>query len=247
METTIKTNTNRVGNFTSSNIAELMTYSRDGQGLGKPAQAYIAEKRMERRLQRSLTDESSARPIAWGNLLEQYAFDQLGMEYTLASQTTLRHQAIEYWTGSPDGWKDDVVMDIKCPMTLKSFCQLVDPIYNGLEGMAAMNAIRETHKDGDKYFWQLVSNAILTGSTKAELIIFCPYQSELEIIRDLATNYNGDREFRYFWIANATDDELPYLNDGGYYENVNVISFDVSDEDKQALTDRVVECGKMLI
>jgi hypothetical protein len=233
----------RVGNFTSSEIVALTKLAKDGKSFGAPALTYIAECNMERRLGRSLTDEVNARPLVWGKFLEAIVFELLGLEYSLISKDTIVHPTIPYWSGSPDGMKDeDTVSDIKCPITLKSFCQLVDPIYQGLRGIDAMNAVRENHKDGEKYYWQLVSNSILTGAQYAELIVYVPYKSELATIRSMAEG-NGNAYF--IWAS--SDDELPYLPDVGYYRNVNTIRFEVPQEDKILLTAKVIEAGKMLI
>lgn len=261
----------RTGNFTSSEIVALTTTgSREmteqefmdhkkqfpksrkktiESWPGKPALTYIEETKMERRLGRSLTDEVNARPLIWGKLIESRVFDLLGLEYVLTSQETTQHPTIPYWVGSKDGIKHDegkTVMDIKAPLTLKSFCQLVDPLYNGLTGMDAMNIIRDNHKDGDKYYWQLVSNSIIEETQFAELIVYVPYFSELPEIRHMAGNVSGDQMGKHYWIAMAQDDELPFLLDGGYYKNLNVIRFEVPEADKALLTDCVKKAGEML-
>lgn len=239
-------NEERIGNFTSSNISALLSDGKTKGTFGKPFYTYVAEKNMERRLGRSLNDISTAKPLVWGKLLENRCFDLLGMEYRLMSQDTIQHKEIDFWSGSPDGVKlnPKTVIDIKCPMTLKSFCQFVDCIDIG-EGKTIEN-IREHHPDGEKYYWQLVSNAILTDASVAELIIYLPYKSELQAIREYCeeTDMNPNK---IAWIAFAEDDDLPYLIDGGYYKNIYTFSFDVPESDKKLLTDRVIEAGKLLI
>jgi len=269
----------RVGNFTSSEIFALLTMgSREMTEKEKvkhkllfpdskkkniecwPGQAaltYIEECNMERRLGRSLTDESNARPLSWGKLLEPQVFDLLGLEYSLTSKDTIIHPKIPYWAGSPDGHTDNTVVDMKCPISLKSFCQLVDPLYNGLAGMDAMNAIRngyidkkgvehKKHNDGEKYYWQLVSNACLLNKKFAELIVYMPYQSELAAIKYLAQLVPADQLSKYYWVAMAGPDDLPYLIEGGYYKNVNIIRFEVPKADKKLLMQRVKQGGKRL-
>jgi len=234
----------RIGAFTSSEIVALTTKDKSGKGFGKPALTYIEECNMERRLGRSLTDEVNARPLTWGKLIEGRVFDLLGLEYTLTSTDTIVHPTIPYWAGSPDGGKyqPKTVIDIKCPITLKSFCQLVDA---GAKG--GIEQIREDHKDGDKYYWQLVCNAILTGSDRAELIVYMPYRSELADIRHLAASVDATQMGKHYWIAMAMDDELPFLLDGGYYKNLNVFGFDIPEADKRFLTECVLRAGEMLI
>jgi hypothetical protein len=56
---------------------------------------------------------------------------------------------------------------------------------------------------------------------------------------------NGDSAG--FWLSMAKDDELPYLQDDGYYKNINIIRFEVPEADKLLLTKRVLEAGKYLI
>jgi len=272
------TNINRCGNATSSEIValtttgsrdmteeELQEYKKENpkgrkktieSGFGEPAFTYIEEINMERLLGRSLEDEKKANAMKWGNLLEPWVFDGLGPEYTYSSDQTVLHPVIPGWAGSPDGTIEEAiraVYDMKCPFTLKSFCQLVQPIYDGLKGIDAMNAIRngytdsrglfhKKHKDGEKYYWQLVSNAILKDTPDAALIVSMPYESELADIKQMVDG-NPDAYF----IAMAGPDELPFLKDGGYYMNRNIIRFEIPKEDKDFLTSRVLEAGKYLI
>lgn len=243
-------NISRCGNFTSSAIAALMSVSKDKKSFGAPAMTYIAEKNMERRLQRSLSTESNAKPLTWGKLIEKHAFDQMGMEYILSSTETDVHQTIPYWAGSKDAIKHDsgkTVVDIKSPMTLKSFCQLVDPLYNGLEGMEAMKAAMDSHKEAETYYWQIVSNAIINNCRFGELIIYMPYHSELQEIRERAAGVEPEKLSAHYWISMSMDDDLPYIKNGGYYKNLNIIRFEIPQEDKDALTENVLKAGKMLI
>lgn len=242
----------RVGNFTSSEIAALMSEGKAAGTLGKPAKTYITECNWERKLGRSITNESNARALTWGKLCEKYILERLlGIEYRPCSQETIDHPTIPCWKGSPDTEKETdegkTVADAKAPMTLTSFCQLVEPLYQGLNGQAAIDQVRNDHKDGDKYYYQLISNAILTGSKYAELIVFCPYFSELNEIRALAQQMDGPDLYKYYWIANAANEELPWIPDGGFYRNLNVIKWTVSEEDKAALTNRVLLASSLLI
>jgi len=243
-------NKHRCGNFTSSEIVALTSEGKEKGTFGKPAITYIEETNMERRLGRSLTDETNAKPLTWGKLNEGRVFDLLGLEYILSSEETKLHPEHSFWAGSKDGIKLDeclTVIDIKCPITLKSFCQLVQPLYDGLSGMDAMNKIRESHKDGEKYYWQLVSNSILDNTRYAELIVYMPYESELPEIKMLAQDVKSDMLSKHYWIAMANDGELPFLKDGGYYKNINIIRFEVPKEDKDFLTEKVSAAGRMLI
>jgi len=247
----ITENKNRIGNFTSSQIFVLMSEGKTKGTFGKPALTYIEECNMERKLGRSLETESNARPLVWGRVMESYCFNLLGTEYKLSSQETVTHPEVSYWSGSSDGNKFDegrTVFDIKMPITLKSFCQLVEPLYKvpALTGLEAMNYIRENHKEGEKYYWQLVSNAILKNSKYAELIVCVPYLSELEAIREVVRNFDGNQN-PLAWIVFAENNELPYLNNNGFYKSLNIIRFEVPEIDKIILTTKVKEAGKFLI
>lgn len=234
--------TPRVGNFTSSEIVRLMSNGKAKGSFGVPYYSYIEEKKMERRLGRSLSDDIFSRPTSWGDLCEGRVFDLLADGYKFCSKVTLVHPTINCWVGTPDATNLETVVDVKCPKTLKSFCILVDAWKNN-----GITGIRDKHDDGDKFYWQLVSNAILTKSKYGELVVYAPYQSELSAIRELASNFDGDKQTRFLWIASAFDDELPFVKDGGYYKNLNVMRFEIPLADKMALHSRVEEAAKELI
>ena len=243
---TIQQNQTRVGNFNSSEIVALTKQNKAKTGFGVPAMTFIEECNFERRLGRSITDEVTARPLSWGKLCETYVQGMLlGEEYIHSSQETDTHPTIPYWVGSCDGIKNDegkTVTDIKCPMTLKSFCQLVQPLYDGLEGTDCISQIRDTHKDGEKYYWQLVSNGIINSCKWAELQVFMPYESELASLKYLA---EGKDEL--YWLSMAKENELPFIKEGGYYKNLNTIRFEIPQEDIDFLTNCVLKAGELLV
>jgi hypothetical protein len=235
----------RNGNFTSSEIFRLMKPGRGKGTYSVDVQTYIDECNRERRLRRSIEVQTDARPLSWGKCVERRAFNVLGLEYTLCSDKTIQHPAIPYWVGSPDATTEVIVSDLKCPLTLTSFCQMVDPYYeNGklVHEALTIEAVRANHRDGDKFFWQIVSNGILTGKHKGQLIVYVPYLDELEEIRTIT---DGNPE--YYWIWSATNEKLPYLIRDTHYKNINVIEFDILQSDIDALTNRVLECGEQLI
>lgn len=250
------TNIERIGNATSSEIVALTTSGTKAGSFGDPFYTYIEEINMERLLGRSIDDEKNAKPMVWGKVLEPYVFDKLGPEYTFSSNITKLHPTVSGWAGSDDGTIEGAkrgVYDFKCPFTLKSFCQLVQPLYDGLTGMAAMNAIRfgytdprglkhKKHKDGEKFYWQLVSNSCIQDVPDAELIVYVPYESEIPEIKAMV---DGNPAAYFIWSAGTN--ELPFLKDNGYYKNLNKIRFEVPQEDKDFLTTRVLEASKYFI
>lgn len=220
----------RKGSFSSSGIFALCSKGRAKNSIGTPFYTYVEEKLFERLLNRPLNKEHSARPTSWGNLVEEYAFDKLGLEYSLVSKKRYAHKDFpEYWTGMPDLITDDLVGDIKCPYTIKSFCKLVKSMKLGVD------ELKKNHPD---YYWQLVSNAILCDRDKAMLVVYVPYLEDLEEIRELARDYVNDSN-EYAFINWALDEELPYILKDGYYSDINSIEFEVPQEDKDFLTSRV--------
>lgn len=228
----------RNGTFSSSGISALVSRSRGVltmENIGKPFTTYVEEKVMERDLNRSLTGENNSRPTAWGTLVERVAFNKLGMNYRLVSKTRYYHKDYKsYWSGMPDLLAEEVVGDIKCPWTLKSFCQLVESMNKGWE------SLKETHPD---YYWQLVSNAILCNKGKALLIVYVPYFTDLpEIRREASDNLDP----RFAFINWATDDELPFLIEGAKYNDINAMEFTVPQADIDFLTGRVAMGVKII-
>lgn len=213
--------TYRIGNFTSSQIYRLM-------GAPKPRKTYIDECNFARKLGRSLNADRSARATSWGKLCERRAFDILPLEYQLTSLDTITHPEYSCWAGSPDGVSETAVYDIKCPYTLKSFCELNE-----------IKTAEQLRDEYPEYYFQLISNAILTGKDKAELIVYCPYKSELDAIRTLCNDMPQEEIYNYFWIANANDNELPYLIEGGNYQNLYFLRFEVTADMKEQLTNTV--------
>lgn len=273
-------NNSRNGNITSSEIVALlstspreMTEEELKQHLelypkskkknidswpGKAAITYLNQCNMERRLGRSLDNEVDARPTTWGRFVEPLLFSLLGDEYTYNSSDTLTHPLYDFWVGTPDGVRKTekkTLAEAKCPYTLESFCKLVAPLYEGYEGMDAMNALRNgfvdknglfqpSHPDAEKYYWQQVSNCCIDDCEASDFIIYCPFESELSVIQAMAVQSGNPSAY---FIANASKNALPYIQDDGYYKNLNIISFDIPIEDKNFLTETVKNAEKYLI
>lgn len=219
---------------------------------GEAATTYILETNAERLAGVPIEIEVDAKATGWGKLCEYLVFLLLSTEYILTSTITVVHEYIKWWSGSPDGEKEDTVIDIKAPFTRKSFFALVDPIYNGYTGIEAMNCIRfgwvdkkglkrKKHPDGEKYYWQLVSNTILRKKKYAELIVYMPYLSEIEAIKTEALK--DEYRSKYFWLSMSEAENLPYIPDGGYYKNINIIRFEVPQADIDLLTLRILQGG----
>lgn len=233
----------RAGNFSSSEIHKLIKTGKSKDAVfSAPGLTYIQEKRYEQRLGRSLTTQTNAKPTSWGNLMELYVWElKMGIsDYRFENKTRYSHESVESWTGCPDMVGDDRVADIKCPFTLKAFCELID-----------CDSGEKLKENKPEYYWQLVSNAILTGKDSAELIVFVPYKSELNDIRTFVDTSdvlfrNGLDQNKFGWMNWAGDEDLPYILDEGHYSNLNTMSFDIPQADKDLLTDRVKQAVELL-
>lgn len=255
----VSENMTRVGRFTSSEIYRLMSNGKrpmtdeelkarpkEGKGSkaktvpdgpGKAFHNYIEEKRWEARLGRPLNEDASARPLIWGQFIEHRAFRQLGFNYTLTSDETLIHNQIDEWCGTPDGFCEDAVIEIKAPFTLKSFITMYK--------CHTIKELIKNHKQGLQYYFQCVSNAILMEKDWAELVIYLPYLSEISEIQNETDYFDGDQN-KVQWIKYADPLDLPYVKDGSDIKNLHTIRFQVPEQDKLRLTARVELAARLL-
>lgn len=231
-------NIERIGSFTSSEIYKLATTGKGEYGFGAKALTYIDEKRIENKMKRSISTDSYSQAMAWGIFCEMYVFSLIGIEYQISSQETDVHPTISQWSGSKDLIVPDVkISDIKC-FQPKKFAQYTDALIEG--------DLKKIKEDFPAEYYQLVSNAIINGVNEAEAITFMPYESELENLREMAENYEGEDQWKYRFIAENKKASLPYLPDDGYYSNLNTFSFIVPQEDKDFLTERVEKAIELL-
>jgi len=230
----------RIGKFTSSKIHNLMIPQLKNGNQSKATLTYIEDVAIEKRLGRPLNSTSSARPLIWGNTLEARVAKMIDLEYEYCSDKTIAHPTIPTWVGTPDFLNEITVADAKCPYTVKSFAKLSDICL-----ASDLNALKTEFPE---YYWQLVSNAILAHKNRAELIVYCPYLSELEAIKEWISEADDfEDQNKNAWIYFAKNEALPYILDGGYYKNINRFSFDVPEEDKIRLTNAVLVSSSLII
>src|SRR5690606_39171938 len=130
----------------------------------------------------------------------------IGMEYKITSNKTDIHPTIKGWSGSKDLIVEGVkVSDIKCyqPLNFGRYTNVINS-----------KNIALFKEERPKEYWQLVSNAIINKTPKAEAISFMPYESQLEEIREMAENYDGADQWKYRFISESHKSALPYLPDG---------------------------------
>lgn len=229
----IVTNENRVGRFTSSKISLLMANGRGKDDIfSVAAKTYIKQKYYERKLKRSIDMGKGGQAANWGLFLEQYVYSNFaGLNYVISSNETTLHPTIKNLAGSTDLFVPGVkVSDIKCFEPL-NFCELADCMQK--------NDREIFKKEFSKEYWQLVSNAMIHGVTKAESIVYMPTETELEEIRERAMNYDGEDQWKYRFIYESPKYQLAYVPDNSEYQSFNKFEFDVPQEDVDLLTERL--------
>lgn len=224
-------NEKRVGRFTSSKCHVLIGKGR-GHEFTVAAQTYIEEKRHERNLGRSLDMGSYSRAATWGLFLETYVYEHfMGLDYTIQASETTVNPNIDYHAGSTDLLiKGKLVSDMK-GYGPRKFCAMVD-CFN-------KNDLTLFKKKFKQEYFQLVSNALIHDVDTAESIVYMPTESELEEIKEMAYEYDGVDQWKYRFIYESPNHELAYIPNGSKYKSLNKYRFEVPDEDKQLLIDRL--------
>lgn len=258
----ITENKNRNGNFTSGEIHKLIPFGSRPMtdeeivelkttnpkskkktiegGFSAAGLTYIEQTNMERRLLRSLDKDITTNDMSWGDFVEMWVFkEHLDTDYEWLGKTTLNHPTIPYWVGSPDYRNRIKSILSECKgYQLENFCRYADAIETG-KGEILKN-------DCPKEWWQGVSNCIITGSKYFQPVLFCPYQSQLPELREFANGLEGEEQLKYEFIFRSADSKLCYLMENGYYKNYNTCIIEVPQSDKDFLTSRVIEAGKLL-
>lgn len=223
-------------------------------GFGSLAMTYIKHKAWEKKAGQKLDKHLSSRPTSWGIIAEQWLHNQLSTDWILTSDHTDVHPLIPNWIGSRDAIKQVesgyCVADYKSPYSRTSYFEMYDAMLSGdIEKVVA-----ETEY-GLKYKTQLVSNAILADFTigecnSATLIIGMPYDTQIKDIMALVDKADGP-QYEYYWIEAAYNsgriDEIPHLLEDRFYKNVMEIEFQVTQKDKDTLTDAVIKANKELL
>jgi len=236
-------NKERIGNFTSSNIYKLCA----SLASGKPSSSfftYIEEKIFERRMKRSLEMGAYGQSMAWGKFLEKRVNDNLPFGYQMLHKTTKVHPKFNYVSGSVDFLVPEVkVAELKC-FEPKNFASYVSALMTG-----DLELIKKEHP---KEFWQMVNNSQIHKTPKMEAIVYMPYESEMEEIRELAENPEylseiGMMPWEVRFIAEKPISHLAVLPNDSVFKNLNIFEFDVPLDDVIFLNKRIIEAGKLLL
>lgn len=238
----------RIGNFTSSQAYRLMANGRAKGSIGQPFYTYVKEKAIERKMGRSVELDSYSQSMAWGEFLELFAFNLLGMDYKFSAKKTDVHKKYKFWAGSKDfaRFKDNKMFcigDIKC-YEPKKFAQYTDALARAKK----TGDLRELKDNFKQEYWQLVSNAAVNGVWYAEAVTYMPYESEFTGLKEWASDpeKHGENQWKYRFIAEKEAWQLPVLPNSSDYKNINKFLFRVPTEDVAALTERVIKAEEEL-
>lgn len=232
----------RHGNFTSSKIYRLCGSIKNGEPSAS-FYSYVEEKMFERKLKRSLENGAYSQSMAWGKFLEKRVNDNLGLEYELISKTTFLNPKISCHSGSPDFIVKGIkVAELKCYQMLK------------FARYATALSTRDTEYIKTEFpdeYWQIISNAMIQGVFKGEAILYAPYESEMEEIRELAQdpeylNKIGMMPWEVRFITENSNSQLSVLPNDSSFQNLNIFEFDLPIDDVIFLTKRLKMAERLL-
>ena len=201
----------------------------------------------------------------WGHLCEEYIFKSGRLEGFINNNNevnpTIFSSKNNFHCGTPDFYKIDdfgIVGDIKAPVTLVGFYNLIFPIINGeKDGNKQIELIVNNSKESKKYYYQLISNAILLEEKlgvefkKGILSSYMPYAHELKSIIEFA-----EANFTEYYspILSGTEKTLPCLLPSTDYENLGEyfvndlyhVKFDITKEMKTNFIKTLNEFTKLI-
>lgn len=146
----------RMGKFTASRFATLMTNSRKkDEVLGQSAITYIYEKAAE--ILTGERTESFGKALDWGIENEAVCKEYYQEKNSCIIQEMPFVQINEYSGGSPDGMVEDDNIEIKCPFNT------INHLKTAFEGYI-----------DPKYMWQMQGCMLATGAENCRYISFDP-------------------------------------------------------------------------
>ena len=212
-------------------------------------ETYIEEKGWEKELRRSIDVEKDSQATLWGKLLEPMVNMLLPEDYRLMSKKRFAHPTIPNWSGMPDIITPTKVGDIKCPEP-KAFMKLLQVFKMERKSLEANLPLKPGHflkEYSPEYYWQLVSNGILVNRNIAELIVFMPKEHRLMDIRKMCEeeeDFVMQEKFKRIYYANA--ESLALMPDDCTLDELNIFQFEIPEEDKLLLTNKIIAANKRL-
>lgn len=257
-------NSKRIGNFTSSEAYKLIAMGtremtdaeieehkienpksrkrtiEDVSLFQQGGNTYINKKANETRMERSFDVGAYSESLAWGEIMEMFVFSELGLSYKPVSEQTVLHPKIKGWAGTCDSikyvdGKEHAIAEIKCYWP-ENFANYVNVLLKQDVGLLKSEFPKE--------YWQIVSNSCILGLDYGEAVCYMPYVSQMKEVREMISSFEGEQIWRYRFIVELPDWQLPTLPDKGYYKNINKFEFKVPQEDKDFIERRVIEAVK---
>lgn len=213
---------------------------------GKPSAGYytyIDEVAHSRLMGRPVTTEVKVRAMKWGSLMEVVLFNLLGLDYEMTHKKTIESKKYPLdWSGTPDLITPKKIGEIKA-YEPKKFSSLSVCLNKKDIGLFKQNFKQE--------YWQCVSNAVLCGVKRAEIIVYMPYLSELkEIIQQIEESNFLERNnldpTDYYFMTRDNLESLAYLPDNSVMSNINSFEFEVPKEDIRDMVIKIVESKKLI-
>lgn len=235
----------RSGNFTSSQMHKLAVDPKTGnKPFLKAGETYIEERWLERVLHDKLSDDSYARGKAWGKFCEAYLFThKLGTEYEISSQESVRHYDDylgRFWAGTRDFNVNGI--EGGCVAETKSYYKKGFALYSLALIKGDIDFLKQNHAEE---YWQIVSNSILYRCKYGEGLCFMPSVNDLSEMKELAGDAtyieknNLGEPWHYRFIAEEKPENLQLLNPNSMIPSINSFRFEVPQEDKDHLTEKV--------
>jgi len=233
----------RHGHFTSSQISRLCGSLKNGNPT-KAFFSYIEEVKMQRLLGRSTKTEVKTQSIKWGSLMEVVLFNLLGLQYLMHHKSTkLHHKYGEFWSGTPDLEASQIKTgEIKC----------FEPLHFAKLSITLLTKDTEIIKKNEpEAYWQSISNSLICGYDKTEIIAYMPYKTELEeIIKNVEETNFLERNMLdpgdYYFLYRDNIESLPYLPDDSKMSNINSFEFEIPKEDREFITNRILLANELL-
>ena len=172
---------NRQKGDRKTTISDPLLFSEGGE-------TYVSQLLRSRRMRRDVGKDADSSDTLWGDLMERRVVQMILKDNVwlddMADKTEVHHdpQYAPYWCGSPDLLeKGECVADIK-GFQRDRFSRVYE-ILEECERLDSFIPLKENEKD---IYWQLLSNSEVFNTPNAEIIIYCPYDSEREEIKELA-------------------------------------------------------------
>ena len=232
----------RTGNFTSSNNYKLCASLKNGE----PSDAfytYVKEKMFERKLGRSLEMGAHSNSMTWGSFLEPRVFENLPTDYKMIHKETFVHPDYSFLVGTPDFVIEGIkVSGLKC-FEPKNFASYVTALLT--------KDTEKIKKEHPKEYWQIVSNSCILKLPKGEAIVYMPYESEIDELRELANDPEyyeplGLQGWQVRYIQEKDINELALLPNDSSFLNFNIFEFEVPTEDKTFLEERAIKANNLI-